>query len=464
MLVTTCKHCGARFRVTPEQLNLRQGQVRCGQCHEVFNGFEALERFPGDDTGARLLAVAGGEGTRARSRRRTRRRRPRPARAAGQRPSPEPAIASRPRNPPAARRLADIPDLPDVPDLLLESAGSPRKRPRRGAPASRRAPPTARAEPFVPDAAARPSRAWAFGVVFLALVLALQLAYAFRAHLAQQYPVLRPILESACANVGLHRAVGERRVGTQARGFGAARGSRQARPDRAAGTHPQPLADRRRSFPTSSSRSPTLTGQTAVRRVLRPADYLGRAAAAGEVMAPESEALLQRAPRDQPHPAHGLRAAALLSLSAPQAARSRRFASIESTARSTSGASSTIRASPRRICSRERLGRHRDGRARVGVREEVDALGGADPREPRAQRRRALAAEFHPGVALHVGPDPGAREDVAHLRLAARGAQPDLLDAGCRPPGPSRARATARAQRARRRGVLRTRLPGAPSP
>ena len=57
MLVTTCKHCNARFRVTPDQLNLRQGQVRCGQCHEVFNGFEALERFPGDDTGARLLAA-----------------------------------------------------------------------------------------------------------------------------------------------------------------------------------------------------------------------------------------------------------------------------------------------------------------------------------------------------------------------------------------------------------------------
>ena len=58
MLVTTCKHCDARFRVTPEQLNLRQGQVRCGQCHEVFNGFESLERFPDDDTGARLLARA----------------------------------------------------------------------------------------------------------------------------------------------------------------------------------------------------------------------------------------------------------------------------------------------------------------------------------------------------------------------------------------------------------------------
>src|SRR5471032_3179297 len=57
MLVSTCTRCRARFRVTPPQLNAKQGQVRCGRCGSVFNGFEALERFPDDDTGARLLAA-----------------------------------------------------------------------------------------------------------------------------------------------------------------------------------------------------------------------------------------------------------------------------------------------------------------------------------------------------------------------------------------------------------------------
>ena len=57
MLITTCGHCQSRFRVTPQQLNARQGQVRCGKCHGVFNGFQALERFPDDDTGGRLLAA-----------------------------------------------------------------------------------------------------------------------------------------------------------------------------------------------------------------------------------------------------------------------------------------------------------------------------------------------------------------------------------------------------------------------
>src|SRR6185369_12069125 len=57
MLITTCTHCLARFRVTPGQLNLKQGQVRCGHCNQVFSGFEALERFPDDDTGTRILAA-----------------------------------------------------------------------------------------------------------------------------------------------------------------------------------------------------------------------------------------------------------------------------------------------------------------------------------------------------------------------------------------------------------------------
>src|SRR5947207_4414152 len=56
MLITTCTHCLARFRVSPQQLNVKQGQVRCGRCRKVFSGFEALERYPDDDTGSRLLA------------------------------------------------------------------------------------------------------------------------------------------------------------------------------------------------------------------------------------------------------------------------------------------------------------------------------------------------------------------------------------------------------------------------
>lgn len=40
---TRCPNCDTRFRVTPEQLKIRQGQVRCGQCRKVFDALESLE-------------------------------------------------------------------------------------------------------------------------------------------------------------------------------------------------------------------------------------------------------------------------------------------------------------------------------------------------------------------------------------------------------------------------------------
>ena len=39
---TRCPGCRTIFRVTPQQLTLRGGQVRCGHCHTVFNGVAAL--------------------------------------------------------------------------------------------------------------------------------------------------------------------------------------------------------------------------------------------------------------------------------------------------------------------------------------------------------------------------------------------------------------------------------------
>jgi predicted Zn finger-like uncharacterized protein len=39
---TRCPACKTIFRVTPQQLALRDGQVRCGHCHTVFDGVAAL--------------------------------------------------------------------------------------------------------------------------------------------------------------------------------------------------------------------------------------------------------------------------------------------------------------------------------------------------------------------------------------------------------------------------------------
>jgi predicted Zn finger-like uncharacterized protein len=54
---TRCPGCKTIFRVTPQQLAMRAGQVRCGHCHTVFDGVGALvslapqprEEFPLDE-------------------------------------------------------------------------------------------------------------------------------------------------------------------------------------------------------------------------------------------------------------------------------------------------------------------------------------------------------------------------------------------------------------------------------
>lgn len=260
MLVTTCGHCGARFRVTPEQLNLRQGQVRCGQCRQVFSGFEALERADDDDPGSSLPFAPAAPDAREAEDAADAVNAPFAGEAedrAVRREAPVGPVAQRvPVGPLGKRRL------PDIPDLQLEPA------------------------PVV-----RPSRAWVFGVVLLLLLLALQLAYYFRGNIAQRHPELRPFLESACAPVGctVPWVNDESSIALEDSELLEVPG----KPGQIA------LQARIRNLSPSAQEFPhlllTLTdisGRPAVRRVLRPADYLGHAPVPGEVMTPRSEALV----------------------------------------------------------------------------------------------------------------------------------------------------------------------------
>lgn len=48
-LATRCPHCQTSFRVTMQQLELREGQVRCGTCREIFNGIDTVFEYePGE--------------------------------------------------------------------------------------------------------------------------------------------------------------------------------------------------------------------------------------------------------------------------------------------------------------------------------------------------------------------------------------------------------------------------------
>jgi predicted Zn finger-like uncharacterized protein len=267
MLITTCTHCLARYKVTPQQLNAKQGQVRCGKCGKVFSGFEALERFPDDDTGARLLA----------------------ARDAAERAG-EPRLESIETLP-----LEDLPEVetlesvPPVPVAYVEEPSRPSTSPsgsRRGA---RR--PTIEYEETEPTARSV-SRAWSFGVVLLALVFSAELAYAYRGPIAQRYPVLRPWLESVCGHVRC--TVPWMRDDRLLKLEDSELLEVPGRPNEIAlGARIRNLATAAQEYPHLELTLTDLTGQAAARRVLRPIDYVGRALGPGEVLAPGAEVAIQ---------------------------------------------------------------------------------------------------------------------------------------------------------------------------
>ena len=264
MLITTCGNCQARFRVTPQQLNARQGQVRCGKCQGVFNGFQALERFPDDDTGGRLLAA---------QEHREREKAERGATDAAE-----------------TYRTVPRPQAIEMPDVETVDERPPPPPPPR----QTYVPPAYLAKELTLDLPPEdpPSRAWWFGVVLVLVVLLAELAFAFRGPMAQRYPALRPSLEVACT--WLKCSVPYARED----GFLKLEDSEllevPGKPTEIA------LAARIRNLASVSQEYPylelTLTdnsGQAAARRVLRPTDYLGRPLAPGEVIAPGVEIALQ---------------------------------------------------------------------------------------------------------------------------------------------------------------------------
>lgn len=272
MLITTCAHCKARFRVTPQQLNAKQGQVRCGRCSQVFNGFQILERFPDDDTGGRLLADED-------RRRLTEPTPPPPA------PPPEVDLPIFDEAPEPAEPVAPPPD--PAPALVApeESPAESTRPPRR----------THHIDPALTlqvDPPPPPARAWGFGVAFLAVMLAFELAYAYRGPLAQAYPVLRPPMESVCARLGCNVPWSRQEALLKLEDSELL--EVPGKPTEIAlGARIRNLATAAQEYPHLELTLTDITGQAAVRRVLRPTDYLGRPLAHGEVLAPGVEVALQ---------------------------------------------------------------------------------------------------------------------------------------------------------------------------
>ena len=303
MLITTCTNCLARFRVTPQQLNAKNGQVRCGHCNKVFSGFEALERVPDDDAGARLLAAREAQEASPAAQ-----AAPEPP---AERPAREPRLFRTVRDSAAARAAeearvrAQESDLgessEDLPELeAIDVSTTPPALVEEPAPTPSRPMPRPSARPLAVDLDAledEPERRgvswlWSFGVVLLLVVLVGELAYAFRAALAERYPPLRPWLESACtyAACTVPWPRDERLLKLDESELLEVPGHAD---QIALAARIRNLAPVAQDYPTLELTLTDPTGQLAARRVLRPVDYLGHAPGRDEVLAAGAQVAIQ---------------------------------------------------------------------------------------------------------------------------------------------------------------------------
>jgi predicted Zn finger-like uncharacterized protein len=183
---TRCPACGTAFRIYPQQLAARDGQVRCGKCATIFDARSALTT---DDDLDPALVVA-----------------PPPAYDVPASPPPRDV----PAPPPAARAdtLAREEDtLAQVEEELARVEAAVFQ------PVTPRAPPEPEISVSDDDdefefgpRARRRSRVvatlWGLGAAALAVVLAGQIAYAYRGELALALPDSQRWIEAACARLG----------------------------------------------------------------------------------------------------------------------------------------------------------------------------------------------------------------------------------------------------------------------
>lgn len=156
-MVTKCPACATLFRVTSQQLQAHGGQVRCGQCAAVFDGFTALatppDAAPAPQTGPLGAAEPAGFELEPVE----------PATAVAQTPAPSP-----PEGITEPTDYGPEPEQLSFDDQLYEEEGRPH------------------------------ARGWAFGAALLLLGLAGQAIYFQRGELAAQFPGLKPYLIQLC--------------------------------------------------------------------------------------------------------------------------------------------------------------------------------------------------------------------------------------------------------------------------
>ncbi len=165
MMLTRCPGCATAFRVSAEQLKVKQGKVRCGQCRQVFNALSSLvdQATPAPASESQAAPA------------------PPPPIDATALSAPSPVLATHPEPPAAVASEPASPAPAASPGYLDEVfAAVSYSRSHRG-------------------------RAWAWGAgaVLAACALLLQATLHFRVELAQSFPAANPLLQEASLLFGV---------------------------------------------------------------------------------------------------------------------------------------------------------------------------------------------------------------------------------------------------------------------
>ena len=210
-LITRCPNCATAFRVTPLQLQAHGGDVRCGHCSHIFNGFAALatmqepeavdlpgKKVPDKSESPEIPSISES-----------------PITALTDPEVSSPATANGTTQPEAAQtQSAQTQAASEVsPTTATEPEASIVRESVRQVPHVSGALGSSPAEDYPPDDYtdeyafhAAPSRktplAWGFASLFLLVVLAAQAIYFYRAQLSVIAPAARPFLEQYCELLG----------------------------------------------------------------------------------------------------------------------------------------------------------------------------------------------------------------------------------------------------------------------
>jgi len=199
-LITRCPNCATAFRVTPLHLQAHGGDVRCGHCAQIFNGFASLATIQ-EPEAVDLRATAMSDTSANTS-----------ETAVAKNLSPSAAVSDEEVPAPAPSQKITQPDVvdetvtPKVPDPAPPAAEEPplKKWDTTDAPDAAIGLEDSVPENYAFDEAQphKTSYAWTLGSLILLVVLAAQAIYFYRAELSVMAPGVKPYLEQYCKLLG----------------------------------------------------------------------------------------------------------------------------------------------------------------------------------------------------------------------------------------------------------------------